>query len=249
MAVNVDRAQFRCAKRNCETRLSLRAHSFFSCSRLKCCQIMHLGYLWLNRNSQTQAANETGCSTSTVTSFFSHFRTLVSSTLHDDDTKIGGQGVIVEIDETKLGKRKYHRGHRVDGVWILVGVEKTPERKVFLQRIENRSATTLERVIQEHVLEGSVVHTDLWRGYQGIEQNLGLLHRSVNHSLHFTDPITGVNTNTVEGTNNALKIQIRPRNRTAMVDEHLSEFIWRRKNIERLWPAFIEALKDIHYDV
>jgi hypothetical protein len=35
--------------------------------------------------------------------------------------------MIVEIDESKLGKRKYHRGHRVEVVWVLRMVERTPE--------------------------------------------------------------------------------------------------------------------------
>lgn len=250
--------QFRCMKRSCSTKLTIRAHTFFNGSKLKCCQIMHLGYLWLNRNSQTQvtdsyfiiqAMNETGCSSNTVTAFYSHFRSLVSTTLSDEDTRIGGPGVFVQIDETKLGKRKYHRGHRVEGVWILVGVELTEARRVFLHRVQDRKAATLEAIIQDHVEPGSIVQTDLWRGYSGIETNLGLIHQTVNHSKCFADPATGVNTNTVEGTNNALKIQIRPRNRTSQVDEHLSEFIWRRKNVDRLWDAFIDALKDVHYDL
>jgi hypothetical protein len=32
---------------------------------------------------------------------------------------------IVEVDESKFGKRKYHRGHRVEGVWVIGGVERT----------------------------------------------------------------------------------------------------------------------------
>jgi hypothetical protein len=39
--------------------------------------------------------------------------------------KIGGNGMIVEIDESKFGKRKYNRNHRVEGVWILEMIEKT----------------------------------------------------------------------------------------------------------------------------
>ena len=32
-----------------------------------------------------------------------------------DNHKIGGYGVVVQLDESKFGKRKY-RGHRVEGV-------------------------------------------------------------------------------------------------------------------------------------
>ena len=30
--------------------------------------------------------------------------------------KVGGEDVIVETDESKFGKRKYNKGHRVEGV-------------------------------------------------------------------------------------------------------------------------------------
>ena len=40
--------------------------------------------------------------------------------------KVGtGVVTVVEVDETKLGKRKYNKGHKVDGVWILAGIEHT----------------------------------------------------------------------------------------------------------------------------
>lgn len=192
----------------------------------------------------------TGHSSKTVTAFFGHFRHLIGATLLEEDQMIGGPGIIVEVDETKLGKRKYNRGHRVEGAWILVGVERTVERRVFLVHVVDRSSGTLLGAIARHVAPGSIIYTDMWKGYSPINEILGLEHFTVNHSLHFSDPQTGVNTNTVEGTNNGLKYHIHARNRSADgIDEHLLEFVWRRKNGSCLWEAFLKALKDIHYDL
>ncbi|KAG1135447.1 hypothetical protein G6F37_013960 [Rhizopus arrhizus] len=47
-----------------------------------------------------------------------------SDLLRHNPIMFGGPGVDhVQIDESKLGKRKYHRGHRVEGVWVLGMVE------------------------------------------------------------------------------------------------------------------------------
>lgn len=241
--------RFRCGRKGCRSEISLKANTFFQSTHLKCHQILRFGYLWLNRNSQTQIMNEMGLSSATVTLFLGHFRQLVSSTLGgEEESMIGGDGVTVEIDETKLGKRKYHRGHRVDGVWVLVGVERGGNRDVFLEEVQDRSQATLEEVIRRRVRPDSTIITDLWKGYSGLSENLGFNHLTVNHSLYFRDPHTGANTNTVEGTNNTLKIMIRPRNRTRDIQEHLGEFVWRRKHSHNLWEAFLDAIKDIHYD-
>lgn len=52
-------------------------------------------------------------------------------------TKLGGDGKIVEIDESKFGKRKYHRGHRVEGQWVFRGYERGSGR-VFMVAVEDR---------------------------------------------------------------------------------------------------------------
>ena len=38
------------------------------------------------------------------------------------DPSIGGEGIVAEVDETKMGKRKYNKGHRVEGKFFYVFV-------------------------------------------------------------------------------------------------------------------------------
>jgi len=38
--------------------------------------------------------------------------------------KLGGYGHTVNIDESKFGRRKHHRGHRVEGKWVFGGYER-----------------------------------------------------------------------------------------------------------------------------
>lgn len=52
-----------------------------------------------------------------------------------------GNRIIVEVDESKFGKRKSHKGHRMEGVWVVGGVERTPERKIFVTTVEDRKRT------------------------------------------------------------------------------------------------------------
>jgi transposase-like protein len=124
---------------------------------------------------------------------------MLQEDLTRDSCRIGGEGVIVEIDESKFGKRKYHRGHRVEGVWVVGGVELTPQRKCFLIVVPNRSATTLHTIIEEYVIPGSIVYTDCWAGYRGIDRINNIQHRTVNHSQSFRNG--EVHTNTIEGKN------------------------------------------------
>ena len=57
-------------------------------------------------------------------------------TMLQKSEKIGGPGKTVQIDESKVGKRKYHRGHRVEGQWVFGGIEEDT-RKCFLVPVED----------------------------------------------------------------------------------------------------------------
>ena len=55
--------------------------------------------------------------------------------MDETEDKLGGPGMIVEIDEAKFGRRKYHRGCLVDGHWVLGGVERGTDN-VFLSVVQ-----------------------------------------------------------------------------------------------------------------
>src|SRR5271154_3427583 len=240
----LSRKLFRCKSGSCGKSISIFNNSFFANSRLKCSEVLLIGYLWLSGANSTTISIITGHSSHTIADYLRHFQQLVASNINEDDAIIGGPNIVVEIDESKMGKRKYHQGHRVEGVWVVGGIERTTERKMFATSVQDRTQETLLDVITRHVAPGSIIHTDLWRGYYGLD-TIGMTHRTVNHSRHFVDPETGVHTNTIEGTWNGIKLKIAPRNRTEEhVDGHLLVFIWKRNNIENLWVGLLDALRE-----
>jgi transposase-like protein len=207
-----------------------------------------LAYFWLAGAPTCTVELILGNSNTTVTSYFRFFRELVSFNIGEQRGQIGGPGIVVEIDESKFGKRRYNRGHRVEGAWVFGGIERTQERRVFAMVVPNRTAETLLEAIRENIHPESIILSDMWRGYARIEEELDIEHQVVNHSRNFVDPVTGVHTNTIEGMWNGFKIAIPIRNRTAgFLDECLAEVIWRRNNKDNLWDGFLACLKDTAY--
>ena len=107
--------------------------------------------------------------------------------------KLGGPNNIVEVAESKFGRRKYHRGHPVKGQWVFGGVERQSGR-TFLVPVPDRTADTLVAIIRDWIEPGTTVITDSWAAYRNLE-SLGFTHRTVKHPIHFVDPDTGAHTN------------------------------------------------------
>lgn len=236
---------FRCPKLICANReLSCRTGSVFFGSRLQVRQIMRISRCWLQCETPGQAVMSTKLMPHTISTWYSAFRELVSCNMRQRNEMFGGPDIIVEIDETLLGRRKYNKGHHVEGVWTMVGIERTPERRAFCVVVERRDAETIRSVVRSKVREGSIVYTEEWRGYIGIDISCNVVHQTVNHSRFFRDPITGVCTNTVEGLNRALKSSIPPRYRTNQyASQFVDQFIWMRLNKRSVCDAFIQLLR------
>ncbi|CAO3692529.1 unnamed protein product [Rhizopus microsporus] len=180
--------------------------SFFYRKKIPCAQVLLILYFWLHHSRRMDIADMVKVHPSTVARVLYGWYQIMQEELSKGDMQIGGLSadgtpIVVEIDESKFGKRKYNRGNSVEGVWAVGGVEKTPERKCFFVTVNDRSKETLNRIITTYVKPNSIVRTDGWAGYCDIPllHDGTLTHEVVNHSVEFVTT-AGVHTNTIEGT-------------------------------------------------
>jgi hypothetical protein len=208
--------EWRCRKRGADPHdisESAVANSWFEKSKLTMEKIMIITYMfsqgWTNYNTliHETSIDDTETSRPTIVEWINRCRDVCFIWINnhlDAQGLIGGEGKIIEIDEVKIGKRKYNRGRIVEGQWILGMIEILPEgdRKGGAFRLEvcpdnKRDASTLLTLIKKHVAPGSTIVTDLWRGYFGLEGE-GFYHLTVNHAQEFINPVSGANTQIIE---------------------------------------------------
>ena len=88
----------------------------------------------------------------------------------------------IEVDESYFGAKRVRgrRGRGAAGKTPVFGLLKR-DGMVFVSIVKNCSKEELMPIIQGHVLEGSTVHSDGWRAYDGLILN-GYDHYRVHHS-------------------------------------------------------------------
>ncbi len=104
-------------------------------------------------------------------------------------------------------------------------VERTAAKRKLIIPVPDRKGYTLLHVLKRFVNPESIIYSDCWKGYSKIKDYFSG-HLYVNHSLGFKDPITGVHTNTIEGSWGAIKAKIPKAYRTKT----------------RLWPYLIRYM-------
>jgi hypothetical protein len=111
---------------------------------------------------------------------------------------IGELKKTVQIQMSKFGRPKYHRGHPVKGQQVSGSVEHQ-SGKTFLVPVLDRTAGTLMVVTDAWIEPGTTVIGDCWAAYQDLDAQ-GYTHRSGSHNIFFNDWPTVAHTNTVEST-------------------------------------------------
>ena len=89
---------------------------------------------------------------------------------------------VIEIDESYFGPRRIRgkRGRGASGKTIVFGIFKRDD-KVYTEIVPDASKASLIKVIRGHVSIESIIHTDGWRGYNGLVDVGYSKHLRVNH--------------------------------------------------------------------
>ncbi|KAG0802966.1 hypothetical protein G6F20_013950 [Rhizopus arrhizus] len=157
-------------------------------------------YDYLKDSSITNICNSHGMSRPAVTSLANDLRLMMLSDYNahnrQEEHKLGSNVRChhIQIDESKFGKRKNHRGHRVEGIWVFGMVEclvpinevdrfytytdhRTGEQELrpryeagrkFFCMVPNRTAATLLPIIYDNFQRGSTIRSDGWRAYSAL---------------------------------------------------------------------------------
>ena len=232
-----------CSNRRCRYKVTVRKHSFFAGSHLSFATISKVIYFWAHKYPQEIVIHELQISHTTVVDFYNFCREVCSIVLERDSEPIGGPGKIVEIDESKFGKRKYNRGKRVDGCWVFGGIERDSNPpKCFFCTVTDRSAQTLIPLIKRWILPGTTVVSDCWKSYSSLSKE-GYIHQTVNHSIQFVSD-SGAHTNHIESRWNSLKRSL-PRFGTTkdLYQSYFAEYCIRRKFLDTAQDKFLESLR------
>ena len=98
----------------------------------------------------------------------------------DHPIQLGGDGHVVEAGASLFRhKQKYHRRRQpARELWVfrLADIGFNPSR-VALFLVPNRTSNTLLPLIESTRKDGTIVHTDKWKGYKKVNSSMRFIHR------------------------------------------------------------------------
>lgn len=241
-----DGIMFECSKRTCRRSKSIRADSFFEKSRLTLCECMLFLHLWSKNYPEKLICDDFTFSNKTVVDWARFCRDLCVYEFENASSIIGGQGRVVEIDETVIVKRKYNRGRVLRDGWLFGGIERRDDGvfNSFLCVVYDRSAPHLTHLIRQHVAPGTHIITDGWAAYNRLSEH-DYTHSVVIHEDNFVSPIDpDVHTQLIEATWGSLKRFIRSRgtHKGHHLLEYICEYVFRRRYSD-VFEALVRTIR------
>ena len=117
-----------------------------------------------------------------------------------------------------------------------------------MQFVAQRDAATLLPLVQQYTKPNTEVWSDEWRAYNNVGSLANVSrHQTVNHSLHFKDPVTGVHTEHIESYWNRVKTKLKRMKgcHRSQLPSYLDEFMWFERHGSTVRQAFDNICRDI----
>ena len=114
----------------------------------------------------------------------------------------------------------------------------------YMEVVPQRDAATLLPIIQAHVANGTIVHSDQWAAYRQVASLPSVsTHSTVNYSVTFVDPVSGTHTQNIESYWGKAKRKLKNMKgcHVSQLPSYLDEFMWR----ERFGQTKADAFKNI----
>ena len=159
-------------------------------------EVLKYTYWWSQNLKQSQIRTQLGLSPNSGVDWDMFCQEVCEIVVNDDSMQIGGPGKTVQIDKSKIGKRKYHGGHRVEGQWVFGGIEED-SRNCFIFAVEDRTEDTLISIIDKWIAKETLIVSDCWKSYSKLSR-IGYSDETVNHSKEFKNS-NGYHTNKIQG--------------------------------------------------
>lgn len=176
--------------------LSGKRGSFFECGYLpieKICEFV-LYWLLIPHSQQSFWMEQLDITSRTAIKLSSRCREVCVNWVRTSNPLLGGDGVIVEVDITKIWKRKCSsENDATRGIWVVGGYERK-SGNVFLVQVEKLDEATLLTVIKEHVRPNTTIISDLQHPLNSLEDE-GYIHMTFDIKKCFKEPKTGAHTN------------------------------------------------------
>jgi len=119
----------------CRIRKSILANTWFHGTKISMLTALELAIHWFYETPVTLAAGQLGVASATAIDWYNYCRQVCFTVVNDLDICIGGPGLHVEIDESHLWTRKYHRGRG------------SARDGTFVELVPDRSGNTLWPII------------------------------------------------------------------------------------------------------